>query len=63
MSLLIEITRTLTASIMSNFIWNFVGAIIWGQVSLAEDYPQLLQFTAANHNLVTRGKYGLEGSN
>ncbi len=60
-TLLMELTGTLSATIVSHFVWNFIGSIILGQVSLADDYPKMIKFTSKN-NILTGWDYGLEGS-
>ena len=41
MTIVLEYTQSLIAPIIMHFIWNAVGAIILGGVSLADDYPYL----------------------
>ena len=61
-TLLLEHTGTLVAPIMAHFIWNTVGAILFGGVSLASDYPNLLRSTFQGNPLLSGGIYKLEGS-
>lgn len=61
-TILLEYTGTLVAPIMAHFIWNTMGAIIFGGVSLASDYPNLLRSTFQGNPLLSGGIYKLEGS-
>lgn len=61
-TLLLEYTGTIVAPIIIHFIWNTVGAIILGGVSLANDYPSLLINTFQGHSLLSGGAYKIEGS-
>ncbi|MFD1348953.1 CPBP family intramembrane glutamic endopeptidase [Oceanobacillus caeni] len=61
-TLLLEYTGTIVAPIIAHFIWNTVGAIIIGGVSLASDYPKLLNSTFRGHPLISGGTYKIEGS-
>lgn len=61
-TLLLEYTGTIVAPIIIHFIWNTVGAIILGGVSLASDYPNLLITTFQGNSLISGGTYKIEGS-
>ncbi|MBO0995612.1 CPBP family intramembrane glutamic endopeptidase [Bacillus sp. SD088] len=61
-TLLLEYTGTIIAPIIAHFIWNTIGAIILGGVSLASDYPSLLKTTFQGNPLISGGDYGIEGS-
>lgn len=61
-TLLLEYTGTLLAPIIVHFIWNTVGAIILGGVSLASDYPNLLNSEFQGNILISGGVYKIEGS-
>lgn len=61
-TLLLEYTGTIVAPIIIHFIWNTVGAIILGGVSLAGDYPNLLINTFQGSLLISGGTYKFEGS-
>ncbi len=61
-TLLLEYTGTIVASIIAHFIWNTIGAIILGSVSLASDYPNLLNSTFQGNPLISGGIYKIEGS-
>ncbi len=59
---LYESTETIISPIMAHAVWNIVGAIVFGGVSLANDYPNI--FTIASHkNSIVFGKnYNIEAS-
>lgn len=62
MTVVLEYTQSLVAPIIMHFIWNTVGAIILGCVSLAEDYPHLLDVSFSGNILLSGGIYKMEGS-
>lgn len=62
MTAVLEYTDSLVAPIMIHFVWNSVGAIVLGGVSLAEDYPHLLNMAFAGNQLLSGGIYKIEGS-
>lgn len=59
---LYESEGTILAPTMAHSIWNIVGALILGGVSLADDYPSLLIMTPSENQLLSGGGYKLEGS-
>ncbi|MFT9816345.1 CPBP family intramembrane glutamic endopeptidase [Lysinibacillus sp. NPDC056185] len=61
-TLLLEYTGTIVAPIIVHFTWNTIGAIIFGGVSLASDYPNLLNSTFQGNPLLSGGIYKIEGS-
>ncbi|GIN99147.1 hypothetical protein J6TS1_50170 [Siminovitchia terrae] len=61
-TLLLEYTGTIIAPIIAHFIWNIVGAIILGGISVASDYPNLLDSTFQGNTLISGGIYKIEGS-
>lgn len=61
-TLLLEYTGTIIAPIIAHFIWNTVGGIILGGVSLASDYPNLINLNFQGNPLLTGGIYRIEGS-
>jgi hypothetical protein len=61
MSLLLVYTNTLIAPIMVHGIWNIIGSLM-GYVSLAEDYPVLINSIIIGNKTITGGEYKLEGS-
>ena len=62
MTIVLEYTHTLLTSILMHFLWNSVGSIILGGVSLAEDYPHLFNTTFSGNALLSGGIYKMEGS-
>ncbi|MBK3495542.1 CPBP family intramembrane metalloprotease [Viridibacillus sp. YIM B01967] len=61
-TLLLEYTGTIIVPIIAHFIWNIVGAIILGGISVASDYPNLLDSTFQGNSLISGGIYKIEGS-
>ena len=59
---LYEAEKTLLAPIMAHSVWNIIGAIILGGVSLADDYPSILTMTASGNDLLSGGAYLIEAS-
>ena len=45
-----------------HFLWNGVGALVLGGVSLAEDYPHLLVTSFSGAPLLSGGACKIEGS-
>lgn len=62
MSLVLEYTGSIVAPILMHTVWNCVGAIVLGGVSLAEDYPHLLNSVFSGNNLLSGGISKIEGS-
>lgn len=62
MTFVLEYTQSLVAPILMHFLWNGVGAIILGGVSLAEDYPHLCTAVFCGNELLSGGVYKMEGS-
>lgn len=59
---LYESEKTILAPIMAHAIWNIIGALILGGVSLADDYPSVLNMTASANKLLSGGEYKMEAS-
>ena len=59
---LYEAEGTLLAPTMAHAVWNIVGALFLGVVSLADDYPHLLTLTASANTLLSGGNYKIEAS-
>ena len=59
---LYESEKTILAPIMAHSIWNIIGALILGGVSLADDYPSVLTMTASANKLLSGGEYKIEAS-
>lgn len=62
MSLLLIYTDNLLVPIIVHFIWNCVGSIGVGLISVAEDYPVLWNFSITGRKLISGGLMKLEGS-
>ena len=62
MTAVLEYTHSLTAPIRMHFIWNCVGAVILGGVSLADDYPNLCVTEFTGNALLSGGEFKIEGS-
>ena len=62
MTVTLEYTGSIVAPVIMHSIWNSVGAIILGGVSLAEDYPHLLNVTFRGNNILSGGVCKIEGS-
>jgi membrane protease YdiL (CAAX protease family) len=62
MSLVIEHTGSLIVPIILHFIWNFVGAIIFNVVELADDYPHIFNATFIGNKILNGGNCLIEGS-
>ncbi len=61
-SLVLEYTGSLVAPILIHAVWNSIGSIILGVVSLADDYPHLLNAVFSGNVLITGGSCKIEGS-
>ena len=59
---LYESEKTILAPIMAHAIWNIIGALILGGVSLADDYPSIFTMTASANKLLSGGAYKIEAS-
>ena len=59
---LYESEKTLLAPIMTHAVWNIVGALFLGGVSLADDYPHILTLSASKNTLLSGGDYKIEAS-
>ena len=57
-----ESEKTLLAPIMAHAIWNIVGALFLGGISLADDYPHMLTMQASANTLLSGGEYKIEAS-
>lgn len=62
MTAVLERTDSLTVPIIMHFLWNGIGALVLGVVSLADDYPRLLTAVFSGGELLTGGICRLEGS-
>ena len=62
MTAVLEYTESLVAPIVIHFLWNGVGAIILGGVSLAEDYPHLFNRVISGNSILSGDNCKIEGS-
>lgn len=62
MTAVLEYTGSLIAPTIMHFLWNGIGALILGGVSLAEDYPHLLNMAFSENVILSGGAYKMEGS-
>lgn len=61
-TLLLEYTGTLLAPIIVHFLWNAIGCVVLGAVSLADDYPNIMNIYFSDNTILSGGIYRLEGS-
>jgi membrane protease YdiL (CAAX protease family) len=57
-----EAEGTILAPIMAHAIWNIIGGVILGGVSLADDYHNMLNLTSSKNVILSGGSYRIEGS-
>lgn len=62
MTIVLEYTGGLIAPIIMHSIWNIVGAVILGGVSLADDYQHLVNTSFSGNALLSGGNCKIEGS-
>ncbi len=62
MTVVLKHTESIIAPIIMHAIWNCIGAIILGGVSLADDYPHLLNISLNGSNILSGGSCKIEGS-
>ena len=62
MTAALEYTGSIIAPIIMHTIWNCIGAIILGGVSLADDYPHLLNISLSGNDILSGGVCKIEGS-
>lgn len=62
MTIILEYTNSLLIPIIMHFIWNVMGGIIFGTVSLAEDYPNLCDIKITGSPIISGGIFKMEGS-
>jgi membrane protease YdiL (CAAX protease family) len=61
-TLLLIYTQSLLAPVLVHFIWNSVGCLIFGVVSLSDDYPNILNSVLTGSDLLSGGTAKIEGS-
>lgn len=62
MTVLLEYSGSILAPVLAHFLWNGIGAVLLGGVSLADDYPHLFQMTFSGNDLLSGGVCKIEGS-
>lgn len=62
MTAVLEYAESLIAPVVIHFLWNGIGAIILGGVSLAEDYPHLYNMVLSGDPVISGGSCKIEGS-
>ena len=62
MTIILEYTNSLLIPIIMHFIWNVMGGLIFGTVSLAEDYPNLYDIKITGSPIISGGIFKMEGS-
>ncbi|MCL2081195.1 MAG: CPBP family intramembrane metalloprotease [Oscillospiraceae bacterium] len=61
-SLLLIYTKSLLAPITAHFVWNGAGRLVFGVVSMADDYPNIWNGSLSGNALISGGSFRLEGS-
>ena len=62
MTAVLEYSESLVAPIIMHFLWNGIGALILGGVSLADDYPSLFATSFSGNEILSGGACKIEGS-
>lgn len=62
MTVVLEYTDSLVAPIIMHFLWNSIGSVFLGGVSLADDYPHVFTAIFSGNELLSGGIYKMEGS-
>ena len=62
MTAALEYSGSMIAPTIMHFLWNGIGALVLGGVSLADDYPNLLITTFTGDEIVSGGTCKIEGS-
>ena len=62
MTAVLEYSGSLVAPIIMHFLWNGIGALVLGGVSLADDYPSLLVTNSNGNEILSGGACKIEGS-
>ena len=58
----LEYSGSMVAPTIMHFLWNGIGALVLGGVSLADDYPSLLVTTFSGNEILSGGVCKIEGS-
>lgn len=62
MTVVLEYSGSIIAPVVMHFLWNGIGALVLGGVSLADDYPSLLITSFTGNEMLSGGPCGMEGS-
>lgn len=62
MTVILEYSGSIIAPTVMHFLWNGIGALVLGGVSLADDYPSLLATTFTGNEILSGGVCKIEGS-
>lgn len=62
MTVVLEYSGSIIAPTIMHFLWNGIGALVLGGVSLADDYPNLLITTFTGNEVLSGGVCEIEGS-
>ena len=62
MTVVLEYSGSIIAPIIMHFLWNGIGALVLGGVSLADDYPNLLIMNFTGNEILSGGVCKIEGS-
>ena len=62
MTAVLEYSGSMIAPTIMHFLWNGIGALVLGGVSLADDYPNILITTFTGNEIVSGGACKIEGS-
>lgn len=62
MTIVLEYSGSIIAPTVMHFIWNGIGALVLGGVSLADDYPNLFILSINGSDILSGGTCKIEGS-
>lgn len=62
MTVVLEYSGSIIAPVVMHFLWNGIGALVLGGVSLADDYPSLLITSFTGNEILSGGPCRMEGS-
>lgn len=62
MTVTLEYSGSIIAPVIMHFLWNEIGALVLGGVSLADDYPNLFVTTFTGNDILFGGVCKIEGS-
>lgn len=62
MTIVLEYSGSIIAPTIMHFLWNGIGALVLGGVSLADDYPHVFITSFAGNKIISGGVCKIEGS-